>query len=565
MKKILPISTDDFPTVINGGCYFVDKSMFIAEVLGNMSESKLILRPRRFGKSLNMSMLKAFLEIGSPRELFNGLAISEQKDLCDAHQAQHPVVFLSFKDIGASDFGQALEMLATKIGREAKRLGISSFAELDVDELAIIRKLSNETATVNNVDGSIYLITDALFRHYGKKAIVLIDEYDAPINQACQMGYYDEMAGLFRGLLGQALKSNPFVEFGVLTGILHVSMANVYSGVNNISVYSALDEEYGEHFGFTEEEVAAMLSYYSLEERMADMKEYYDGYRMGSYKVYNPWSVVNACYDMILEPGAELERHWANTATNDLVQDMLKRDGLEALSSIEDLISGGTVEKMVSIMATYRDLIDTPGSEALWGMMFMAGYLTWVRRVNNHFYELRAPNLEIRDALRKDALSWAKSAMPIDKRKADELYEAMLAGNAEEAEAVINDLLENVFSASDGVAAHGSFTISQERHCHLITAVLLACSSWDVKSEAESGDGYADIVCTSKNANAAIIIEEKHSAKSDDGSLSEKAEEAIEQIIAMRHSQAAQSYKTVVAVGIAYASRMCKIAIKQLR
>ncbi|MCL1803612.1 MAG: PD-(D/E)XK nuclease domain-containing protein [Eubacteriaceae bacterium] len=216
-------------------------------------------------------------------------------------------------------------------------------------------------------------------------------------------------------------------------------------------------------------------------------------------------------------------------------------------------------------MATYTDLIDIPDSEALWGMMFMAGYLTWVRRVNNHIYELMAPNLEIRDALRQDALSWAISSMPIDEAKADGLYTALLAGNAEEAEAVINDLLENVFSARDGVAAHGSFKISQDRHCHLITAVLLACSSWDVKSEAESGDGHIDILCTNESLSAAIVIEEKFTVKSDGGSLSEKSEEAIDQIIAKRHSKGVQGYKTVVAVGIAYASRMCKIAVKQLR
>ncbi|MCL1803646.1 MAG: ATP-binding protein, partial [Eubacteriaceae bacterium] len=352
--------------------------------------------------------------------------------------------------------------------------------------------------------------------------------------------------------------------FAVLTGVLRVSKESVFSGLNNITVYSAFDEEFSSHFGFAEEEVAAMLSYYGIEDRMADMKKYYDGYKMGSFEMYNPWSVVRQCSRMVMNKSAEPEMYWANTATNDLVRDMLKRDGLEALSSIEDLISGGTVEKRVSIMATYRDLIDTPGSEALWGMMFLAGYLTWVRRVNNHVYELRAPNLEIRDALREDALSWAISSMPIDGAKADGLYSALLAGNAEEAEAAINDLLENVFSVRDGVVAHGSFKISQERHYHLITAVLLACSSWDVKSEAESGDGYADIVCTSKDANAAIIIEEKYSARIDDASLSKKAEEGIEQIIAKRYVKAVQGYNIVVAVGIAYASRKCKIAVRRL-
>ncbi|MCL1804286.1 MAG: AAA family ATPase, partial [Eubacteriaceae bacterium] len=223
--KNLPISTDDFPTVINRGCYFVDKSMFIAEVLENMSESKLILRPRRFGKSLNMSMLKSFLEIGSPKALFDGLAISKQKGLCEAHQAQHPVIFLSLKDMNASEFPKALDELALIISKEAKRLGIGKGCiELDYDENAVFDRMSAKQADETDVDSSVWLMTKALHRRYGKKAIVLIDEYDAPINQACQMGYYDEMAGLFRGLLGQALKSNPFVEFGVLTGILHVSM-----------------------------------------------------------------------------------------------------------------------------------------------------------------------------------------------------------------------------------------------------------------------------------------------------------------------------------------------------
>ena len=566
MKKNLPISTDDFPTVINGGYYFVDKSMFIAEVLGNMSESKLILRPRRFGKSLNMSMLKSFLEIGSPKALFDGLEISKQKGLCETHQAQHPVIFLSLKDIIAIDFSESLEALSIRISDEAKRLGIGNgSSELDDDENAVFAKMSAGQATRTDAARSIQLMSKALYRRYGKKVIVLIDEYDAPINQACRMGYYDEMAGLLRGLLGQALESNPYIEFAVLIGILWLPKDSIFSEISSISVYTALDEEYSSHFGFSENEVAAMLSYYGLEERMDGLKEYYSGYRMGSAVMYNPWTIVRACDEMIYDNSAELEKYWVDTASNSLVRDILRRDGLEALALIMDLANGGTIETDASFMAAYRGLIGIPDSEALWGLMFIAGYLTWVSKLGDDAYELRAPNQEIRDALRQDALSWAKSAMPINGAKADGLYTALLAGNAEEAEAAINDLLENVFSARDGVAAHGSFKISQERHCHLITAVLLACSSWDVRGDAESGDGYIDILCTNEAMSAATIIEEKHSAKSDGGSLSEKSEEAIDQIIAKRHSQTTQGYNTVVAAGIAYASRKCKIAVRRIK
>ncbi|MCL1803377.1 MAG: ATP-binding protein [Eubacteriaceae bacterium] len=564
-EKNLPISTEDFPTVINGGYYFVDKSMFIAEALSNMSESKLILRPRRFGKSLNISMLKAFLEIGSPKELFEGLAISVHKDLCEAHQAQHPVIFLSLKDIDASDFPEALDALSLIISEEADRLEIGFGNELKDAENASFHRMSEMKANRNDVKRSIRLISKALHRRHGKKAIVLIDEYDAPINQAYQKGYYDEMAILFRGLLGQALKGNPFVEFAVLTGILRVSKESIFSGLNNIAVYSALDDEFSSHFGFTGEEVAAMVGYYGLEGRMADMKEYYNGYKIGSFEMYNPWSVVRACSRMVRNESAAPEMYWANTASNDLVRDMLGRDGFGALALIEDLANGGTINKRVSILSTYRDLADIPGSEAVWDMMFMAGYLTWVGKANNGMYELRAPNLEIREALRKDALSWAMSAMPITEGKADELFSALLAENAREAEAAINDLFENVLSVRDGVAVHGSFKASQERHCHLIVAALLSCSSWSVKSEAESGDGYIDLLCTNVVANAAIVIEEKFSATDDDEQLAVKAQEAIGQIAKKKYAKSIEGFDTVIAVGIAYASRRCRIAINTLK
>ncbi|MCL1802651.1 MAG: ATP-binding protein [Eubacteriaceae bacterium] len=541
--------------------------MFIAEALANKGESKLILRPRRFGKSLNMSMLKAFLEIGSPKALFNGLAIEEQHGLCDEHQGKHPVIFLSFKSITGSDFPEALDELALIISREADRLSIGDGCpELKPSENAVFARMSEKQADKNDVKSSILLMSMALHRRYGKKAIVLIDEYDAPINQSFQMKYYEEMILLFRGLLGQALKGNPFVEFAVLTGILRISKESIFSGVNNISVYSALDEEYSAHFGFTEGEVAAMLSYYSLEGRMADMKEYYDGYRMGAYKMFNPWSVVRQCSRMLVRKNAEPEKFWVNTATNDLTREMLMSDGLEALSSIEDLITGGTVEKGISILAAYRDLIDANDSDAVWEMLFMAGYLTWVRKTGDEMYELRAPNLEVRSALRKDALSWAMSAMPIGKGKADELYAALLAGEAEKAEAIINDLLESVLSVKDGVVVHGSFTVKQERHYHLIVTALLACSNWEAASEAESGDGYLDTLCTNRDANAAIIIEEKFMKKGDDDErLLAEAQKAIDQIIEKRYAKRVEGYKTIVAVGITYASRKCKIIIKRLK
>ncbi|MCL1803734.1 MAG: AAA family ATPase [Eubacteriaceae bacterium] len=313
-----------------------------------------------------MSMLKAFLEIGSPKGLFDGLAISEQKDFCEAHQCKYPVIFLSFKDVETSGFQKALDALGLVISREADKLEIGcGCPELKTSENAMFDRMSAKQADENDVKSSIMLMSIALYRRYGKKAIVLIDEYDAPINRAYQMGYYDEMAGLFRGLLSQALKSNPYVGFAVLTGILRVSKESVFSGLNNISVYSALDEEFSSHFGFTEEEVAAMLSYYGLEERMPDMKEYYDGYRMGGIEVYNPWSVVRQCSRMAKNKSAEPKEFWINTASNDLVRDMLKQDGLRALEPIDELINGGTIERDVSILATYRDLIDIPCSEAV--------------------------------------------------------------------------------------------------------------------------------------------------------------------------------------------------------
>ncbi|MCL1803992.1 MAG: ATP-binding protein [Eubacteriaceae bacterium] len=565
MKKNLPISTDDFPTVINGGYYFVDKSMFIAEALSNMSETKLILRPRRFGKSLNMSMLKAFLEIGSPKGLFDGLAISGQKDFCEAHQGKYPVISLSFKDVEASGFQKALDALGLIISREADKLEIGcGCPELKTSENAMFDRMSEKQADENDVKSSILLMSIALYRRYGKKAIVLIDEYDAPINQAYRMGYYDEMVGLFRGLLSQALKSNPYVEFAVMTGVLRVSKESVFSGLNNIAVYSALHTKYSAHFGFTGEEVATMLSYYGLEGRMADMKEYYDGYRIGSLEMYNPWSVVRACSDMLEDKSAEPKEFWINTASNDLVRDLLKQDGLRALESIDELANGGTVKKRVSILATYRDLIDISASEAVWDMMFMAGYLTWVRKSGRDMYELRAPNLEIRAALRNDALLWAMSSMPIDEGKAEKLYAALLAGNSEDAEAVINGLFQKVLSVRDGVVVHGSFEIKQERHYHLITTALLACSGWSVESEIESGDGYLDTLCTNEDIDAAIVIEEKFSAKSDDASLSGKAQEAMEQITNKKYAEIAEGFSTIVAVGIAYANRRCKMVIKQL-
>lgn len=555
--KKLPVGLENFQEIEKSGFYYVDKTKLIEQLFENWSKVNLFTRPRRFGKTLNMSMLKSFFEIGADRTLFDGLYISRNQKLCEEYMGKYPVIFLSLKGIDGLSFEAAKYRLTELIGVEAER-----FAFLADSEKLTENERSKYRAIIHLVNGkysmdedmlvsSLQTLSQLLCRHYGQKAIILIDEYDVPLDKAFQHGYYKEMVSLIRGLFGQALKTNDDLQFAVLTGCLRVSKESIFTGLNNFKVYAADDVRYDEEFGFTNEEVKKLLANYNLQEHFEKVKEWYDGYHFGDADIYCPWDVINYVDDLLSDPNVQPKSYWINSSGNDLVKRFIEQADITTKDEIEQLIAGNAVEKRIRSDLTYDEIDNS--IDNIWSVLFTTGYLTRLGKADNGVYKLIIPNQEIRE--------WFNQIVANNRASIDKINQGFLEGKAETIQRELTMFFGETIRVFDTKARNEEKEIFYH---DILLGILKNYPGWVVKSNRESGDGFADILLKPKNPDAGIIVELKDVRSLHD--LDQACERALEQIKDRRYDTELREdgRNDILAYGIAFCRKRCKVVVEKL-
>lgn len=564
MKK-LPVGFENFEEIRKLDFYYVDKTKLVEQLLKNWSKVNLFTRPRRFGKSLNMSMLKSFFEVGTDAALFDGLYISQNKELCEKYMGKYPVVFLSLKGVEGLTFEEAQFSLCELVTGEIRRFKfLLNSDKLDSYEKNIYRDLislqeGQGTLLTTKLKFSLKKISELLYKHYNRKVIVMIDEYDVPLDKAFQHGYYREMVALIRGLFGEAFKTNDFLQFAVLTGCLRVSKESIFTGLNNFKVYSADDVRYDEEFGFTNEEVKKLLADYNMKEHFTEVKEWYDGYRFGNADIYCPWDVINYVDDLISDPKAQPKAYWINSSGNDLVRHFIDRADTTTKDEIERLIAGETVEKRIRLDLTY-DEIDS-NMDNVWSVLFTTGYLTGSGNIENGMYKLIIPNKEVREVFLLQIYDWFERVVANDRASTEKINRGFLEGKVDDIQQELTMLLGETISVLDTKARNEEKEIFYHG---VLIGILKNYSGWAVKSNKESGDGFADILLKPKNPDAGIIVELKYARSLSD--LDKACERALEQIKS-RHYDAElrnDERNDILAYGIAFYKKRCKVTVEKL-
>ena len=562
-KMKLPIGIEFFKDIRTRGYYYVDKTGFIMDLLDSCGSVNLFTRPRRFGKSLNMDMLKTFFEIGAESSLFDGLCISKETDICKHYMGKYPVISISLKDVDGMDFQTAYGMLGVIVSEEAGRLDflLESDKLTLADKKKLNRLIEGDFEKAFYLYSSLKLLTQLLYKHYGIPAIVLIDEYDVPLDKAHQNGYYTEMVNLVRSLFSQVLKTNKNLYFAVITGCLRIARESIFTGLNNFKVRTISDIRYAEYFGFTTEEVKELLRYYDLEEKYDIMKEWYDGYRFGQIDVYCPWDVINQCDKFSEAKDAPMEAHWENSSSNTIVQDILATATETTKSQIESLISGEAVEKVLIPELTYTDL-DSDDLETrqtyLWSVLFATGYLTDAAKPENGVHKLVIPNREVRGIYEKRIRSWFKMKITNDTSKWKQFCEAIKAGEYEEVQRIFNEFMAVSISIRDTYVRKEM----KENFFHgMLLGLLRAEGNWSVASNAESGTGYTDIRLEVPALKIGCIFEVKYA---ENGKYDQICYEAMKQIEANGYVEALKQngMQTIHKYAIACYKKTCKISYK---
>lgn len=523
-----PVGIDDFKDIRKQGFYYIDKTKLIEQILLNWGKVNLFTRPRRFGKTLNMSMLKSFFEIGTDVSLFDGLYISKNKELCNEHMGKYPVIFLTLKGVDGSCFEDARYRLTELIGLEAERFDFltqsEKLSENEIRRYKSIIALHNGMNIMdeNQLISSIQVLSQLLCKHFGQKVIILIDEYDVPLDKAFLNGYYNEMVSLIRGLFGQALKSNDSLQFAILTGCLRVSKESIFTGLNNFKVLSIMDTRFDEHFGFTDSEVREMLGYYGLASHLEEIKEWYNGYHFGNVDIYCPWDVINYIDELRFDENASPKDYWSNSSGNAIVRRFIDKADTRTKDEIERLISGGCIEKDISQELTYDELDDS--IEHLWSVLFTTGYLTQQGRTQSGRYLLSIPNREIRNLFIKKIREWFSDTSKKDGTKLEEFCNAFFEKDTEKIEQLFGDYLWNTISIRDTAVQKEK----KENFYHGILLGLLGYKeNWLTKSNSESGTGYSDILIEIPDNRTGVVIELKYAG---DGDMEAACGRALEQI-----------------------------------
>lgn len=560
-RKIkLPVGIEDFKEIRQEEFYYIDKTKLLEQLLEKWGKVNLFTRPRRFGKTLNMSMLRYFFEIGTDESLFDGLYIKNNKKICDEYMGKFPVIFISLKNVEGLDFETALYRFVEIIGREAERF----YFLLDSEKLTVNEKERYKTLIcldngrysmdVNILASALRLLSELLYKHYGKKTIIIIDEYDVPLDKAFQNGYYREMVSLIRAMFGDALKTNDFLQFAILTGCLRVSKESIFIGLNNFKVLSIADTRFDEQFGFTDEEVQTLLESYGLLEHISETKEWYDGYHFGDADVYCPWDVINHVDRLCGEPDAKPQPYWINTSGNGLVKRFIDKANKTTRDEIERLVSGETIKKQVSLELTY-DEIDTT-IDNLWSVLFTTGYLTQTGMTESGAYKLVIPNKEVREVYKLQIQEWFKRTVMSNTEQLKNFWKAFDGGDTKAVENYLNRTLSNSISVFDTKARDEE---KESSYHTLLVGLLVGNADWLVKSNVEAGDGFADIIVETEDFNAGIIVELKYS-KTFSG-MDKACEKAITQIKEKRYDEYLKNddRHDIMIYGIAFCKKKCKV------
>lgn len=563
MRKKLPVGIENFEEFQAENFYYIDKTMFIAELLQNWGKVNLFTRPRRFGKSLNMSMLKCFFEIGSDPKLFGGLQIAQERELCEKYMGRFPVISISLKSVDGMNLEAASAALRTVIGNEAGRFRfLRETSALDDEDKNAYKRLINVemdsyasySMSDSTLRDSLKTLSQLLNKHYHRKVILLIDEYDVPLDKAFQGGYYDEMVSLIRNMLGNVLKTNDSLYFAVLTGCLRISKESIFTGLNNLNVMTVSDPYFCSSFGFTEQEVLKLLQYYGVEEFLDTIRSWYDGYQFGDTSVYCPWDVIKYVQILLRDREAEPENYWANTSGNDLVRRLLGKSDQTARDEIERLINGETVVKEIRQELTYRDIEESVDN--IWSVLFSTGYLTWRGRLPGKRMELSLPNREIRELFIDLVKDWFRERTLTDFDRIHRFCAAFPAGDA----ALIQDMLHDYLWDSISVRDTAVRRNMKENFYHgMVLGLLRSQGNWLVQSNAETGEGYSDIsVCTPDRTG--IVIELKYA---EGGSLEASCEAALKQIEERKYAVSLQrrGMKRILKYGIAFYEKECLVRI----
>ena len=556
-KKKLPIGIDSFEELRKEDFYYVDKTKLIEQLLNKCGKANLFTRPRRFGKSLNMSMLRHFFEVGADPALFEGLYISENPALCEEYMGKFPVVSISLKSINASSFDGAYKLLNKVINEECRRLGfLEESQNLTENEKTIFRELLKSNLSEDTLVYSLRELTELLEKHYNQKVIILIDEYDVPLAKANEQGYYDEMTLLIRNLFENALKTNDSLKFAVLTGCLRVAKESIFTGLNNFKVFPVTKVMFDECFGFTDTEVKEMLHYYKQDKMYDTVKEWYDGYRFGNVDVYCPWDVINYCDEHLDDPSAKPRNYWSNTSGNDIIQHFITdiyngRDTAKA--ELERLVNGESIQKEISEELTYKELYTS--IENIWSTLFMTGYLTQRGEAEDNRYNLVIPNREIRNIMTEHIMKMFKSDVSKDGAMVDSFCNALSEGKPEVVETLFTEYMKKTISVRDTFARK---PIKENFYHGILLGILSFKGGWIVKSNKEAGNGFSDILIWIDDLNIGIVIEIKYA---EVNSLEEECQKALRQIHDKHYTSVfdENDIHTILKYGIACNRKKCKV------
>lgn len=560
----LPVGIESFEEIRSDGYYYVDKTKLIEQLVDSRGKVNLFTRPRRFGKTLNMSMLKSFLEIGAASELFEGLYISHNKKLCDDNMGKYPVIFLSLKNVEGLDFQAAKYQMIEIIAKEAKRFAyLKQSDRLDIDDKSAYASLIRlEDGRYEMRDEALYAslqtLSELLYKHHCRKTVILIDEYDVPLDKAFQNGYYKEMVSLIRAIFGKALKTNEALDFAVLTGCLRVSKESIFTGLNNFKILSITDTRFDEHFGFTDEEVERLLSFYHVENRFAETKEWYDGYHFGNVDVYCPWDVINHVDRIKDDPMAGPEAYWINTSGNELVKRFIDKAGKTTRDEIERLIAGEAIDKQIRLDMTYDEIDNS--IDNLWSVLFTTGYLTYTKISEDKKYSLVIPNKEIKEVFKLQIQEWFRNKIFSNTDQLQDFWKAFKEGNTQIMEMYLNKVLSNSVSVFDTKARNEE---KESSYHNLLIGLLSGNEDWLVKSNVEAGEGFADIIVETDDPDEGIIAELKYTK--DFKAMEKSCEKALKQIKDRRYQEYLlnDNRQNIMYYGISFCRKRCKVLVER--
>lgn len=554
-KKKLPIGIENFKELQKEDFYYIDKTYFIRDFLAGWAKVNLFTRPRRFGKSLNMSMLKCFFELGTDRNIFKNLNISKETAVCEAYMGKFPVIFLSLKGMNADTYESALEMAVQNIRGEARRFQYL----LDSDRLTSYDKeafaeLLQEHMTEGTLCSSLKILSELLEKHHDRQVILLIDEYDVPLAKAFERGYYDRMVLFLRNMFEHALKTNDSLKFSVLTGCMRISKESIFTGLNNLKVLSIAEVQFDEAFGFTDQEVREMLEYYGLSEHYEEIREWYDGYQFGNVEVYCPWDVINYCDALRADQDAQPKNYWSNTSSNEAVRRFIQESDKAAVRrEIERLVAGEIITKEIHQELTYKDMYAS--LDNLWSVLFTTGYLTQRGKPEGNRFQLAIPNMEIRNIFTAQIMDFFKENVPKNVDALREFCEALKTGNAKSVEKILSEYLRRTVSIRDTFVKK---PMKENFYHGFLLGILGFGDSWSVSSNRESGDGYSDILVETDDGETGIVLELKYA---EDGNLDAACKKALKQIEQKRYGEELEEdgILHILKYGIAFYKKRCRV------